>query len=200
MDNSQQLKSLRFLQWNTRSLISKKDELFKMADQFDIIAIQETWLNPDFYFSFPGFYILRKESSRKNSSGLCLLIRNNIHFTPISDVYCLNGLLDTMGVEISTIQGLLHIMSLYKNLMFSINYEHWSKLFSSFKEHDYIIIAGDFNSHNTAWGCASNSANKSLENAVSDCDLCILNNGSPTRIASPNQNNNAIDLTSKSYL
>lgn len=54
--------------------------------QIDIIAIQETWLNLEFYFSFPDFHILRKNSSRKNSSGLCILIRNNIHFTTISTV------------------------------------------------------------------------------------------------------------------
>lgn len=77
-----------------------------------------------------------------------------------------------------------------------INYEHQSKLFSSFKEHDYIIIAGDFNSHNTTWRCfSSNSAGKSLESAILDHDLCILNNGSSTRVAFPNQNNSAIDLT-----
>lgn len=156
MDNSIHLKSLRFLQWNARGLVSKKGELSILSEQFDIIAIQETWLNPNFYFPFPGFRILRMDSSRKDSSGLCFLIRNGIHFTQASGIYNLDGLLDTMGIEISTSQGSFLVIFLYKNPIFPVKYDHWCNLFSSVKDYDSVIIAGD--SHNTSWGCASSNA------------------------------------------
>lgn len=196
MDSRNHKFSLRFLQWNARGISSKKGDLIHISHQYDVIAILESWLNPNFYFSFPGFHIQRKDSFTKKSSGLCFLIRHGIQYSIEPNIFNLNGLLDTFGVRIHTLQGSLVIVALYKNPSFNIKYEHWIQVFSSLRKADNIIFAGDFNSHNPSWGCSiADSAGKSLEKAASDCHLCILNNGMPTRITPPSQNVSAIDLT-----
>ncbi|KAI8434676.1 hypothetical protein MSG28_003208 [Choristoneura fumiferana] len=58
------------------------------------------------------------------------------------------------------------------------------------------IILGDFNCKHTLWGsptCDSNSA--ALLDMLDDLNLCVLNDGSPTRRTSPLQNSSALDLT-----
>lgn len=108
----------------------------------------------------------------------------------------LDGLLDTVKLRIHTLRGSLVIVFLYKNPMFNIKYEHWIQIFSSIKKTDNIILVGDYNAYNPSWGCSiADSAGKSLEKAAMDCHLCIINNGSPTRITHPSQNISAIDLT-----
>ena len=56
------------------------------------------------------------------------------------------------------------------------------------------ILLGDFNSHNTNWGCR-NTDNRGviLERIVTDKNLCVLNNGAPTRIGYNSES--AIDIT-----
>lgn len=196
MDNINRFHTIRFLQWNARELGAKKGDLAQISKHYDILAIQKTWFNPEFYFSFPGFNIHRKGSTRKNSSGLCLLIRSGIQFTVESNLFCLDGLLHTTGIRIITSKGLLVVVSLYKNPIFNIKYKHWIQIFASINNTDNIIIMGDFNAHNPSWGCSTtNSARQSLEKATSDCHLYIINNGSPTRITSLSQNLSAIDFT-----
>lgn len=87
-------------------------------------------------------------------------------------------------------------MSLYIKIPFNIKYEHWIQFFSSIKRTDNVILVGDYNSHNPSWGCSIvDAAGKSLERAVMDCHLSIINSGSPTRITPPSQNTSSIDLT-----
>ena len=46
-----------------------------------------------------------------------------------------------------------------------------------------FILLGDLNSHRTNWGCKNtDNSGTILEKIVWDKNLCILNNGAPTRI------------------
>ena len=57
-------------------------------------------------------------------------------------------------------------------------------------------MLGDFNSHNTVWGCLqTNEKGKNLENIINSNNLCILNNKSPPYLNSFTGSYSAIDLT-----
>lgn len=124
------------------------------------------------------------------------MLRNNLRASAVCDIYHLEGSLDTLGVSIDTEQGHLFLVFLYKHPEFYICTEHWNSFFASTSNFNNIVIASDFNSHGISWGCAhTNSLGRSLEKAISNYNLSILNNGSSTRITPPNQRKSAVDLT-----
>lgn len=196
MTKQTNLNNLTILQWNIRGINSKKGELLNIIKDIDLISICETWLSTDFHFSIPGFIVYRKDSSRPRFSGLCVLVKDNLRSQVEGEIFHLEGSLDTLGISISTFQGRLLLISIYKHPEFYIKHEHWCVLFESFKDHDQVIITGDFNSHNVSWGCGHTSyAGKSLQKSLDSYNLSILNNGSPTRLTPPHQQASANDLT-----
>ena len=59
-----------------------------------------------------------------------------------------------------------------------------------------LILLGDFNSHNTLWGCKDpNKKGKMLEKVINENDMCLLNNGAFTYVNPSNGNHSAIDLS-----
>ncbi|CAH2092091.1 unnamed protein product [Euphydryas editha] len=56
---------------------------------------------------------------------------------------------------------------------------------------------GDFNTHHTTWGCHSSAGFALvLVDIIDDANLCILNDGLPTRRGHPNQNHkSAVNLS-----
>src|SRR6202012_4939489 len=57
-----------------------------------------------------------------------------------------------------------------------------------------VIIGGDFNSFNNAWGCNYNDVRGKL--LIEELEsLCLLNDGTPTRIPEGNCKANPLDLT-----
>lgn len=59
-----------------------------------------------------------------------------------------------------------------------------------------IVLLGDFNSHSDLWGSERlDERGRALENLVSDRNLIVLNNGTPTRLDPHNGGLSAIDLT-----
>ncbi|KAG6459582.1 hypothetical protein O3G_MSEX011460 [Manduca sexta] len=59
-----------------------------------------------------------------------------------------------------------------------------------------LIILGDFNIHHTMWGSFNcDSLSPHLIETFDSLNLCVLNDGSPTRRVSPLQNPSAVDLS-----
>lgn len=60
-----------------------------------------------------------------------------------------------------------------------------------------VAVLGDFNIHHSSWGCYQNdSLSSAFLDLVDDHNLCILNDGSPTRRVLPGQNpKSAVDLS-----
>ena len=58
-----------------------------------------------------------------------------------------------------------------------------------------FILFGDFNSHDTLWGCKdTNKKGKMLEKVINENDMCLLNNGAYTYVNPSSGNHSAIDL------
>lgn len=59
-----------------------------------------------------------------------------------------------------------------------------------------FIVMGDFNAHSLLWGSQDvNSRGKTVERLLTELDLALLNDGSPTYFHSPTQSFTAIDLS-----
>ncbi|KAG5874739.1 hypothetical protein JTB14_011980 [Gonioctena quinquepunctata] len=57
------------------------------------------------------------------------------------------------------------------------------------------VILGDFNAHNTIWGCSStNPRGSKLETFINTSNLILLNSGEITRINTATGNHSALDL------
>ena len=58
------------------------------------------------------------------------------------------------------------------------------------------LIVGDFNAHNTLWGSSSTTrSGTEVEKFIDLCNLCLLNNGEPTRVNLASDSMSAIDLS-----
>jgi len=117
--------SINIFQWNARGLISKKGEILNLINAYDILTISESWLESDNHFSVQGYQTFRKDSSIPKSSGLCTLVKNSISAYVSSEVISINGFVDTLAINIRSVQGNILIVSLYKHPSFRIKYEHW---------------------------------------------------------------------------
>lgn len=59
-----------------------------------------------------------------------------------------------------------------------------------------IMLSGDLNAHHVAFGCRStNSRGNEIYNMLDECDLCILNTGTPTTVGTMCHSPSAIDIS-----
>jgi ribonuclease HI len=120
--------------------------------------------------------------------GSCLIFKNSLPFTRIDIPY--NPFVEVVAVKINDIG----YVSIYIPPNAGFDNGYWNTVISLLPE-SYILM-GDWNSKNAAWGCSSSdrSGNRLLSFIDDNC-LVILNDGSPTRLAPPGQNSNALDIS-----
>lgn len=179
------------LQWNTQSLRRKKHELTHLISRFhpSVIAISESWLVPGSHFRVSGYSCLRDDRA-DGYAGSALFIRRSLQFSQISlpphppEI----NIVGVRSMDISFVSVYIpHPDSaLIPDLLF---------LFSSITPP--LVLLGDFNAHHIMWGSShSDLFGLSLLDIFNDIDLCVLNDGSPTRRVRPGQNpKSVVDLS-----
>jgi ribonuclease HI len=180
----------QILQWNSRSAVSNKISLFNLLNSFSIsvAAISETWFKPDLVFRLGGYSCVRCDRS-DGGGGCAIFVKNSIPFQRIP-VTPPDNLTQVCAVRINEIT----FVSSYSSPHSIFDYTWWSNLCSFLPQP--ILIMGDFNAHSTLWGCIKeNRSGKLINEFLDHSNLCVLNDGSPTRIASPFQIQNALDLS-----
>lgn len=181
----------KVLQWNIRSLSRNKQELTFLINRFNptLCAISETWLNPGSNFRIPGYHCLRDDKTDGRGGGCALLIKRlNIYTQIVIPPHDQNFQI----VAVKTLDTTF--VSLYIPYPNSQIIRDLSSILSSLPRP--LVICGDFNCHNTLWGSHYNDAASSLLlDLLDDVNLCILNDGSPTRRSSPVQNASIPDLS-----
>lgn len=179
------------LQWNIQSMRRKKHDLVHLINKFrpSVIAISETWLIPGSRFRIPGYSCLRDDRA-DGYAGSALLIERSLSFSQIilpshpPDI-------NIVGVRSSDISYIsLYIPHPNSSLIPDI-----LVLLSSIPPP--IMIMGDFNAHHVLWGSShSDLFGLSLLDIFNEIDLCLVNDGSPTRRVYPSQNpKSAVDLS-----
>lgn len=179
------------LQWNCQSVRAKKHELLHLISKFrpSVLALSETWLRPGTHFRVTGYSCVREDRT-DGHAGRALLIRRSLSFTQITLPPLPPGI-NAVGIRSSNIS----FLSVYIPHPDSSLIPDLLLLFSSIPSP--IVIMGDFNAHHTIWGHhSSNLFGYSLLEVFDDLNLCLLNDGNPTRRAYPTQNpKSAVDLS-----
>lgn len=180
----------KILQWNSRSLFSNKSELIQLLNVHDIsvAAISETWLKPSYLFKIPGYHCLRHDRL-DGKGGTALIIHDSIPFKQIF-FHTLSNNFQIVAAVVSDIT----ILSIYipPSTIFVEN--EWSSFISQIRP-PYMIL-GDFNAHSPSWGSElTNRSGRNLLDFIDTYNLCILNDGSPTRFTPPQQRKSAVDLS-----
>lgn len=66
---------LSLLQWNCHGLINKRKSLIQIANDFDILALSETWLSES-VFLLKNFHIIRCDGPSNRSGGTLLAVKD----------------------------------------------------------------------------------------------------------------------------
>lgn len=177
------------LQWNIRSINSNKSDLLYLCSKHSpsIIALSETWLRPDSTFRLAGYTCLRHDSL-DGYGGCGIFIKTGLEFTRFSFTPPPSIFITAARVmDISVISAYIphpspRIISSFWSLLSNIP--------------PPLLILGDFNSHSPLWGSVNyDPSGRKMVDFLDSLDLCILNDGRPTRRASPLLNPSAVDLS-----
>lgn len=190
---------IKILQWNCHSITNKIDLLRSIADDYDIIALSESWLRPELTFSIRDFHIIRKDGLTRNSGGLLLAIKCNIPFKIVNKIvnnFQIPNCLECQAITIPVENQHLLLTSIYRSSHYSLRVEDWNDLFHFCNSHPLSILTGDLKSHHTEWGCDRNdSTGAALLASASAFSFICLNDGTPTLLIRPNQSKSVIDLS-----
>lgn len=93
---------IKFFHWNSHSIVNKKEELQKISADYDIIVLMETWLKPDFFFSFGcgQFNVYRLDRDTGLGGGIAFLIRKTFSYELITDIDNTIPNLEICGIRI----------------------------------------------------------------------------------------------------
>lgn len=178
------------IQWNCRSIRHKKSEVISLINNYNpiLLAIAETWLKPSSRFRVPGFSCLRDDND-DGWNGCAILIKHTLPFSLIPTPP------HSAGFNIVACKALnLTFVSLYiphPNIAIISELDSILSLLPG-----PLVVMGDFNCHHTMWGSAScDSYSSRLIDVFDNVNLCLMNDGSPTRRTSPLQNRSSVDLT-----
>ena len=182
------------LQWNCQGLRAKKDELLQLINihKPDIIALQETMLgNNPFNISCYSIYNTCGHYNRRPHGGTAILIHNSV---PHKQIQLNNDCFQITVVKVALNVPLL-IASIYISRSHNIAEPQIKSLLDELLSSKLpVLILGDFNAYNTAWGCESTDARgKTLLSSFDIKNLNILNSGDPTCIS--NMSQTPIDLS-----
>lgn len=148
------------ISWNARGVQRKKSELIDLISAInpDVVAIQETFLSADKKFYLPNFTIIRQDRSN-TGGGVAIAIHNRIKHIPFN--FPILDTIEIVGAKILTENNNFILSSCYLPASKSLSSKDL-EIISNIK--CPIILAGDFNSKNPAWGCKKlNSNGKILE-------------------------------------
>ncbi|CAK1597701.1 unnamed protein product [Parnassius mnemosyne] len=179
--------SLTLLQWNCRSIRNKKPDIIHLINSYNpsILAISETWLKPGSPFRIPGFSCYRSDRS-DGYGGALILLNRTIPLSPIQLPPIL-GNINAVAVKALDIT----ILSIYIPSPTPSCIPELNLILSSISP-PYIVL-GDFNSHHVMWGShKTDSFSYLLLDVFNEFNLCLLNDGSPTRMSYPSQNTRSV--------
>lgn len=187
---------LNIVQWNAQSLISNLHAFtyFLYNNNIHIALVSETWLKPGKSIKIKGYNIERLDIGSKHN-GVAILIQNNLSYNKL--VTYNDSSLQNLAIQLHFNSEIISMISFYSPTLASpcnFTYSYLDNLIKSVP--GPLIMAGDFNAHNTIWGCSSTDSRGSiLQDIIDDNNLCLLNNGQVTTVGSHVWRPNALDLT-----
>lgn len=175
------------VQWNSQSLRRKKHEILHFINVHSpiVFAISETWLVPGSYFRIPGYCCLRDDRD-DGYAGAAVLVKRTIPYSQIVLPHHSDGI-NAVAVRVLNVS----ILSLYIPTPHSSLIPDLYLIVSSLPAP--VLILGDFNAHHVTWGSfKTDQFALALIELFDEFNLCVLNDGSPTRRPYPSQTPNSV--------
>jgi ribonuclease HI len=182
------------INWNCRGFKQNIDEIKMMLRDFNPMALccQETYFKPNNTIEFRqynSYHVHSQAVDGRASGGVSVLIKKTIPHRQI--------ILDTNLQAVAVLLSLhkaVTICSIYIPPRYQLDSRELDDLVNQLPSP--FILLGDMNAHNINWGNTNtNSKGEKLEKLISDHDLCLWNDGSPTYIHPATGSFSAIDLT-----
>ena len=182
------------LQWNMRGFRANATDLQALIASKTpaVVALQETKLKQGQTLNIHHYKSFRYDNPTVTIAhgGVALLV----HYSTPSTTYQLRTNLQAVAATVDLADLKVTIVSIYIPPAEEFPVDEFDSLVRQLPR-NYIIM-GDFNAHNSVWGCTrTNRRGRRLEEVVLRHDLCILNSGHPTHIALPSGTTSAIDLS-----
>ena len=182
------------LQWNCRGIKANYQDLQTIIRWRNpsMICLQETKLAPAMLCSIKGYAIFRKDvrSETIAHGGVLLAVH---HSLPAQQLH-LSSTLQAVAVRVLLRHREVTVCSLYLPPGIALPLTELRQLL--FELPPPVLVVGDFNAHNTAWGCdQTGPRGRVLLDFISDESLCILNTGQRTHLTVPSGQTSALDLS-----
>lgn len=183
--------------WNARGIKEKREEMIKNIKECDIFAITESKIDEHYHFTVGGYDTVRLDSIGNNSGGIIIFIASTLKYKTINlnlrNNIGYNYNCDVIGISIDNID--LDLIIVYRKPYGTTHKSLWENICRVGKSRKNTIIAGDFNSHHTAWNCASIDKNgENLLQTMTNSNFFCVNRDTMTRINNPYENASNIDL------
>lgn len=174
---------LNIIQWNLRGYLNNYSNLQLLISEEDpdIVCLQETKckqnLTPIIPSKYLGYFFNTQNTSKQ---GTAILIKKNIPHRLLKATLPLCNV--ALEINLSTT---FTIFSLYIPPQDAVLSSQLINLISNIKTP--ILILGDLNGWNPIWGSpTSNKRGEIIEDFVTNSNLAVLNNGSPTHLSTHN--------------
>lgn len=187
---------IRIAQYNVEGLLNKKPLLldFLSENDIDICLLNETWLRENSVLRIPNYHFVGQNGDN-GRGGVGILIKEDFKYTVIPTPYY--DFLQTVAINLQTNVGNLSILCAYAPPPREGRRFRGRRLKQIIDNMPKpVMLAGDLNAHHVAFGCMSNNTRgNEIYDIFDQCNLCILNNGSPTTVGRPTHNPSAIDVS-----
>ena len=182
--------------WNCQGVRPKRRELelYLKENEFDIVALNETFLTKKTNFKIHGYDMIKSDRSTGRGGGVAFLVKHglvvnkeyrNTDFNIITDNEAL-----VIDIDLSNNQNLI-LATIY-----CPNGNPNLRLFETIKNlSDNVMFVGDFNSKLEAFGCANkNTSGPMLQNIQNQLNLIYLNTDEHTHLDRSTGNTDILDM------
>ena len=170
--------------WNCQGIRSKHKELelYLKENNFDIVALNETFLTKKVDFKIQGYDTIKNDRSAGTRGGVAFLVKHGLVINKEYRNIDFNIITDNEALVIDT--DLCDNQNLILATIYCPNGNPNFRLFETINNlSDNVMFVGDFNSKLEAFGCAKkNSSGPVLKNIQSHLNLTYLNSDEHTHL------------------
>lgn len=155
--------------WNSQSIYNKTAEVhyFLTKHKIDVLLINETWLAPNKNIYIAGYNCIKKDRLNNIGGGVAIIIKKNIKYCTVPQPPTITMEHITISIKTNNDEE-IYMTSLYNKPQNKLNTNELEEIM---KQNTKIIVAGDYNAHNTIWNCRKTNTNgTSLE------QICLRKN------------------------
>jgi hypothetical protein len=192
---------LTILQWNTRSLSARLIDIphILSSNSVSVALFSETWLLPNRRINIPGYRLVRDDRP-DGYGGAAIAIKNSFKFRVLDINPVLYQSLASYNINLVGMKILcnnnpgLDIWYCYIPPHSNLSQPAVNNILNVMS--NYFIFGGDLNGHHSCWGSNRNDHQGCLiHSAIEDLQLCVLNNGSLTRLNRPPFPDTVVDIS-----